>query len=218
MHDIDRTQLEYDVHEAEHFEFGHEGEAYHAEGESPFSEAEEMELAAELLGVTTEAELDHFLGGLIKRAGQAVGSFVRSPLGRQLGGALKGIASKALPIAGRALGTYFGGPAGGQIGSQLASGAGRLFGLELEGMSHEEAEFEVAKSFVRLAGAAAKDASLAPPTASPQAAAQAALTSAAQQHAPGLLRGGPGVRSGPGGRKRSGRWVRRGGAIVVIGA
>jgi len=212
MHDIDRTQLEYD--EADQFEYGDEGESgMYGESDSPFSEAEEMELAAELLGVTTEAELDQFLGSLLKKAGRAVGSFVRSPIGRQLGGMLKGLAKKALPVAGRALGSYFGGPAGGQIGAKLATGAGKLFGLELEGMSVEEQEFEVAKGFVRLAGSAAQNAALAPPSASPQAAAQAAISSAAQQHAPGLLR-----RGGHGAAGRSGRWVRKGNVIIVMGA
>ena len=40
-----------------------------------------MELAAELLGVASEAELDRFLGDLIKKAGRAVGQFVKSPVG-----------------------------------------------------------------------------------------------------------------------------------------
>jgi hypothetical protein len=72
--------------------------------ESPFSEAEEMELASDLLGITREAELDHFLGGLIKGAGQAVGKFVRSPTGQALGGVLTGAAKQALPTIGSAIG------------------------------------------------------------------------------------------------------------------
>ena len=46
--------------------------------EGTFSEADEMELAAELLSVSNEAELDQFLGKLFKKAG----AFVSSALGR----------------------------------------------------------------------------------------------------------------------------------------
>jgi len=38
-----------------------------------FSEAETMELAGELTEITTEAELDRFLGDLISKAGRALG-------------------------------------------------------------------------------------------------------------------------------------------------
>ena len=202
--------------ELDALEFAEESEVYgETDAESPFSEVEEMELAAELLEVTEEAELDQFLGNLIKRAGRAAGTFVKSPVGRALGGMLKGAAKKALPIAGRAIGTYLGGPAGGAIGSRLASQAGGLFGLELEGLSAEDQEFEVAKQFVRFAGAATKNAALAPPTANPQGIASAAVTSAAQKLAPGLLRGGVGPSLiGRGGR--SGRWIRRGRNIIIF--
>src|SRR5882762_8393946 len=46
-----------------------------------FSEAETMELAGELTEITTEAELDRFLGDLISKAGRALGKVVRSPIG-----------------------------------------------------------------------------------------------------------------------------------------
>jgi hypothetical protein len=38
-----------------------------ASGQSPFTEAEEMELAIELLEVTNEAELEQFLGNLLEK-------------------------------------------------------------------------------------------------------------------------------------------------------
>ena len=49
-------------------------------------EAEQMELASELLEVTNEAELDRLIGDLVGRAGQAIGRFVRSPEGQAVGG------------------------------------------------------------------------------------------------------------------------------------
>lgn len=195
-------------------EWGYEGELGDQEG--PFSEEQEIEMAAELLSVSEEAELDQFLGKLIRRAGKAAGSFLRSSTGRALTGLLRKAAKKALPIAGRAVGTYFGGPAGGAIGSRLATAGGRIFGLELEGMSPEDQELQVARRFVRLASDAAAKAAQAPPAALPQQAARSALAAAARVHAPGLLRPGAGRVAGwrP---HRTGQWVRRGNKIVLLG-
>src|SRR5262249_44975728 len=88
-------------------EFGYESEGNQEfetyneyQQESPFSEAEEMELAAELLTVSNEAELEQFLGSLIRKASRAVGGFIKSPIGQALGGALKGVAKQALPMLG----------------------------------------------------------------------------------------------------------------------
>lgn len=108
-----------------------------------FDEVEEMELASQLLEVQSDAELDEFLGKLVKRAASAAGKFIKSPVGKQLVGALKGVAKKALPIAGAALGNMIVPGVGGAIGGKLASAAGSMFGLELEGLSQEDREFEV---------------------------------------------------------------------------
>ena len=183
-----------------------------------FSEVDEMELAAQLLGVHDEQELDRFLGDLIGKAGQAVGAFVRSPTGQALGGIIKSAARQALPAAGRAIGGYVGGERGAQLGAQTAAAAGRIFGLELEGLSPEDKEFEIAKSFVRFAGDAVTHAAAGPPSAPPQAVAQSAAIQAAQRHAPGLLRGGAAGSSAAGAagaRGRSGRWFRRGRIVIV---
>ena len=189
-------------------------------GETGFevlSEAEAMELAAELLEVRDEGELDRFLGNLIRRVGSAVGKVVRSPVGSAIGGVLKGVLKKALPIAGGALGTFIGGPLGTTIGSGLASAAGRAMGLELEGLSQEDREFQAAKQFVQLAGDAVNKAVSSPQTVNPNAAAQAAMVSAARRFAPGLLRSGAATSSdAPTGRGRSGRWFRRGRNIIII--
>ncbi|MEW5755932.1 MAG: hypothetical protein AB1810_06470 [Pseudomonadota bacterium] len=224
MHDIDRTQMEYssELETYEQFEFG---ETQWGAETGVFGEAEAMELAAELLEVTSEGELDRFLGNLISKAGQAVGQFVKSPVGQQLGGLLKGAAKKALPMVGSAIGGYFGGEGGAQIGSKVASTAGRIFGLELEGLSQEDQEYETAKSFVRFAGEAAKNAASAPPSANPKAVAQSAVMAAARQLAPGLIGGASAVTpvtSGKPcptcGRGATGRWMRRGNKIVLYGA
>ncbi|TXI18997.1 MAG: hypothetical protein E6Q62_05210 [Nitrosomonas sp.] len=233
MHDIDRTQLEsnpelenYEHELYEYGEFGEYGETEWGGETGAFSEAETMELAAELLGVSNEAELEQFLGSLIKRAGQAAGKFIKSPVGQQLGGLLKGAAKQALPMVGSAIGGYFGGTGGAKIGSQVASTAGRIFGLELEGLSHEDQEYEAAKRFVQFAGTAAKNAALSPQAANPRAVAQSAVSAAARQLAPGLVRGASGVIPSASGNvcpacgrgAMSGRWMRRGNKIILFGA
>jgi hypothetical protein len=179
---------------------GEQGEIY-GETEGVFNETQEMELAAELLSVSNEQELQQFLGSLIKRAGQAVGSFVKSPVGQQLGGILKSAAKKALPVVGGAIGGHFGGAKGADIGGKIATQAGRIFGLELEGLSNEDQELEVARRFVRFAGAAAARAASAPRNLPPQQAARTAALTAARRYAPGLLRGGARGPSGFRGRR-----------------
>lgn len=215
MHDIDRTFLEYtpemETFEAEQFEFG-AAEAAGAPNEV-FGEAELTELAAELLEVTNEGELSHFLGNLISRAAGAVGQGLKSPVGQALGGILKNTARQALPMVGSALGGSLGGATGARLGGQLGAGAARLFGLETEGLSHEDEAFEVAKQYVRFAADAVKHAATAAGT-DPRAIAQTAATLAAQRHAPGLLAGSGTVLPV---RARQGRWVRRGNQIILFG-
>jgi uncharacterized protein (DUF697 family) len=192
----------------------------YAEAESPFTEAEEMELTSELLSVGSEAELDQFLGKIFKKVGGFVSKVAKGPLG----GILKGIAKKALPWVGGALGSFIPIPGvGTAVGSALGTAASKLFEIDLEGMNYEDQEFEVARRFVRLAGATAQNAAAAPPNASPQAAAQVALMTAAQKHAPGLLAaGGADLSTMAGGQGRNGRqngrWIRRGRAIILYGA
>lgn len=183
--------------------------------EGPFEEAEEMELAAQLLEVTDESELDRFIGNLMRRATQGLGRVISSPVGRALGGVLKGVAKKALPVLGGVVGGYFGGPIGAQVGSRLAAKAGSLFGLELEGLSPEDQEYEVARRFVRFAGAAARQAALAPKGRTPQDIARGAASDAARQHAPGLIPSAPQT-AGPIPGIADGRWVRRGRNIIIV--
>ncbi len=220
MHDIDRTMMEYEP-EME-FESDYEYDEFeYADMEGVLGEAEEMALAAELLGVMDEAELDQFFGKLFGKIKRAAGKAIRSPVGQALRGILKSAAQKALP----ALGTVIGGPVGGALGSQLASAGSQIFGMELEGLSEEDQEFEMAKQFVRFAGTAAEMAADASPNVEPKIAAKSAAVAAAQQHAPGLLRpaGTPGMSMSSMspmpmmGSGRSGRWIRRGRKIILYG-
>ena len=176
-----------------------------------FDESEEMELAAELLSTSDEAELDHFFGKLFKRVARKVRRAVKSRKGGLLRGLLKRVAKKALPIAG--------GIIGGPVGAGLARAGGRIFGLELEGLSPEDRDFEIARRVVRLSGDAAKNA--AKPTTTGNAAkdAKIAVVKAAKKHAPGLMRAGRSAMAMAGAvaTGRSGRWVRRGRKIVLMG-
>jgi hypothetical protein len=227
MHDIDRIRLESESEmleavpfEAEQFEFA-EFETPSGETGEVFGETEQMELASELLEVTSEAELDRFLGDLISRAGQAVGKFVKSPEGQAIGGLLKGAATQVLPGIGSAVGSYFGGATGAKVGGDLASAAGRAFGLELEGLSGEDREFEVARRYVTFAADAVKNLALAPAGLNPRVAANAAAVAAAKAYAPGLLSAvQPGTEPqalSPLTAGRSGRWLRRGNKIILYG-
>lgn len=200
--------------ESEQFEFNQ------SEWAEVFSEGELMELTAEFLEITNEQELDRFLGGLIKKVGGALGKVVKSPIGQAIGGVIKGVAKKALPIAGGALGAYFGGPLGAKIGSGLASAAGSALGLELETLSQEDREFEGGKQFIRFAADAVKNAVSTPSNIDPVTAAQSAAVNAAQKYAPKLLnqRSESAKPSSPKGNKDSsgGRWLRRGRNIIIV--
>ena len=225
MHDLDRTLRTLESEDA--FETGEldpeifgESEVYGWVGEGPLSEEEEIDLASELLTLSSEEELDQFLGKLFKKVGKGFKT-VFKPLGK----VIKPLATTLLPIAGKVAGSFFGGPVGGALGGKLGSMASNLFEVDLESMSADEQEMEVAKRFVRLASAAAQEAAAAPPSANPVAAARAAVATAAQTHAPGLLRqrgtqGSAGLSSapGPGGRAQTGRWIRHGRKIILLGA
>jgi hypothetical protein len=213
MHDIDRTQMEF-AGEMENFEFS--GET------GVFNEQQETELAAELLEVVgNEQEMDRFLGDLISKASQAAGTFINSSTGQALGGLLKGAARKVLPVAGQAIGGYFGGDTGARIGGQLGSAAGGLFEFE-----QEDRELDAARSLVRAAADAVKNVA-ATPGPNSRAIASAALAQAAKTYLPSLLSQGNGATTAGGAtnitpatsmtRSHTGRWIRRGNKIVLLG-
>jgi len=221
MHDLDHTTKEFS-NEAENFEF-EEAQEYGGQGETLFNEEEEAEFAANLLEINSEAELDHFISDLLRKAKNVVGGALKSPLLQPLGGFIKGAIKKVLPIAGGALGNMLVPGLGGQIGSRLAAGAGDLLGLELEGLSAEDQEFEVAKQLVRTVGTAVQNAANAGAAAlaavTPQEAAKAAMVAAARAHLPGLLQtsaNGTGLHPHHH-RPRSGRWIRQGRKIILLG-
>lgn len=182
------NEYEYNNEYANEYSNEYNSELYGevSSNEGTFNEITEMELASELLNVQSEAELDQFLGKLFKKAAGAVSKFAKSSTGKALGGMLKGLAKKALPIAGGAIGSFIAPGIGTAIGSKLGAMAGNLFELELEGLSAEDREFEVARAFVKFAGNAAKRASRMR-SANPVSGARRSITTAAKRYAPGLL-------------------------------
>jgi hypothetical protein len=202
MHDLDRTQREMDRRVA-------------GERDRPGDEMEEMALASQLLEVTSEQELEQFLGNLLGRVGALAGRVLRSDTGQALQGILRQAGRQALPVIGRGVGGLVAPGRGEDVGARLAAQAGRFLGLELEGLSAEDREFETARQFVRFALDAAGQAASAPATVPPAEAARSAAAAAASRHAPGLLgwlgQAGP----SPTRRRRSGRWDRRGRTIVI---
>ena len=189
---------------------------------SPLSEAHAFELASELLEISSEEELEQFLGGLFNKVAKGVGGFIKSPIGRALGGVLKNVAKKALPVVGGALGSFVAPGIGTALGTKLGSMASGLFEVELEGMPQEQAEFEVARRYVNLAASAAKHAALARPrpTINPRTVARAAVAKAARLYAPGVYRGMvQSLRSGAGAVARPGAYaaVRRPVAVPTAG-
>jgi hypothetical protein len=210
MHDLDRGAFELSNGSAD------QRDAYELEEEGSSAETE---LASELLEVRSEQELEQFLGGLVRSAAQAAGRALRSDTGRQLVEVLRDAGRRALPIVGRAIGERVNARTGAAAGAQVGRSVGRMFGLELEGLSQEDREFEVARAFVRFADAAARNAAVASPGEPATRVVRRAVQGAARTHAPGMLAA---TRAGTGASalrpQDSGRWVRRGDNIVIFEA
>lgn len=164
----------------------------------PIDEDAEMAFGAEMLEVRDQAELESFLADLVARVGAAGRAVFDTPLGRTLVGALQRAAQPLFPIVAT------------PGGADLRTRAARLFGLELEGLSPEDKEFEVARHFIRFAADAIGNATEAGAGGDPRARAQSALTRAARRHAPGLLCH---LADAP---ARGGHWQRQGNRIIVL--
>lgn len=137
-------------------------------------ELSSTELASELLDAAGKPRLSALLRRLVRRAAAAAGRIVNDETAGELTGLLRRAARLALP------------PSHGPAGSAAAR-ASRFFGVELEGLSPEDQEFEAARRFALLAAEAARQAALAPQGLAPGRAARRAAARAAQRYAPGWL-------------------------------
>ena len=152
----------------------------------PFSDAEEAELALELLQVTSETQFDRFLSNLFKKVWGGIapiGSKVTGPLR----GLLKTVASKALPSVATAAATSFG-PANDAVAQNLGSLVSRALEAEVAAPTGADRDlekcrqlFEKHRQFVRLAGTAAAAAAAAPTGVNPVAAAQKSVADSANE-------------------------------------
>jgi hypothetical protein len=219
MHDLDRQQLE------QHEQEGLLGE--YAVGE--LTEAQEMELASQFLEIASEEELEQFLADLFNRVKSAGGdayaagqrAYNSDLVQRQVIPALKLTTRYAGPVAA-AMGAERIVPGSGPwVGAATKMVADQLLKEELEGLSGEDREFEVARRYIRFAIEALQRALQAPPRVPKPVAAQIAVSEAARSHVPGLvpfvpeLVGGTPAARGSNGGASSGRWVRKGSAVVI---
>lgn len=175
-----------------------------------FDESQELEWASRLLEAPNEQQLDRSLHDMIREAGTAAGAALQPTDQQAIAGALKRAVHEVLPAS-----THHGAPmqssTGAQLGSGLSSMAGQVLGLELEGLSPEDREFEAVRQFVRFAGQTVQNAVEAAPGIDPHHNAHRAAADAAQIYAPGLFTESP---QAPGNR---GRWVACHDRIILFG-
>ncbi len=180
MHDLSALETNEQFGD---FEWENEGNNEVGGQEMEMSEEAELEAAGELLSVGNEAEVDQFLGGLIGKIAGQLGKVVKGPLGNALGGTLKAVARSALPMVATAIG----GPVGGLVASGAVDTAMKAFGLELEGLSQEDQELEIARRYVKLANGTIRRALLQPLSQNPRNQVLPAVRWAMRRYAPGLL-------------------------------
>jgi hypothetical protein len=150
-------------------------------------EETEMAYGAELLAASG-AELEALLAELVGEVATDGARLLQSPRGKALLALLTRAARTVLPVHG----------------TELKRRAAAIFGLELEGLSPEDKEFELARHLVRFATDTIRGAE------QPDTAVEAALTQSARRHAPGLLQQAAAMPA------RSGRWQRQGNRILVL--
>lgn len=162
-----------------------------ASGGASVAGGDELTLAARLLDLRGGAQLDRFIDAMVQGGGGPA----------PLADALKRAARQVLPLHGWAGGAVIDALRRRGKSDPIARAA-RIFGIELEGLSPEDKEFELAQRFVRFAREAIRLAA----NAIRPAGVAAALAEAARSHAPGLLHCAAG---------RMGRWQRQGNRIIV---
>jgi hypothetical protein len=159
-----------------------------SDGDVPLDD--ELRLAAELLEHSDAGELEVYVGKLVDRSASRVPGHVRQAL-------VEALARIGKPLLR-------------QTDATPRAAAGRVFGLELEGLSPEDQAFEVARHFARFATDAARRSGRAAGTGSPRAVAARAVEAAANRFAPGLRAGRAHV------RRPAGTWIRRGRQLIVF--
>ncbi|WP_156894765.1 hypothetical protein [Janthinobacterium sp. 1_2014MBL_MicDiv] len=168
----------------------------------PLQHEDELALAAQLLEVQAPGRFDAFLARQL--AGTVAGRQVRgTPLERPLRQLLGRVVAPMLPLHGGSA-------------QALKQRAAHIFGMELEGLSPEDKEFELARHVVHLIDAVNTELAQqgrAAAARTPAARVEAAVLQAARTLAPGLLKH---AAQTPGPGRDGGYWRREGGHIVVL--
>jgi hypothetical protein len=214
MHDIDTTQTEASTEsyesEAYDSEYPEELESdYEEEGDYEQEEEVDSELAEELLSVSSEQELDQFIGALLGAAPSIIGGIGKlfgrkrrrrrqqgefdmegeAPAQaaprrrRRRGGLLRGLGGALKGIAKQAL-PFVGGALGSVVpgvGTAIGGALGSALGNLFEAeLDSEDQEFDQALRFVRLGRRAVQRLQSLPPNLDPRKAVFSAIKSAAQ--------------------------------------
>jgi hypothetical protein len=200
-------------------ETGDELEYEHDAGDEWESTADQDGLAYELMTVSDPAEMEEFLGKLMSAASRRFKKFGANALPKLLPvlkGPVRGLLKRAMPLLGSAAGSVVPG-AGTLLGGMAGQKLGQLLGGEMEGASDDEAKVELSRKLVNTVTDAVDRAAQDPAARSePIAAARDALVGAMQANLPSGVRQAMGQRS-RGSRASSGRWIRRGRQIILLG-
>lgn len=144
------------------------------EHETSLLDTDLTEAATELLEVAGRPALPALLARVLRNAARTAGRTMDRAVEGELVRLLQRAARIALPAAGIA-------------SRDGAAQASRFFGIELEGLSPEDQEFESARRFIQLIEAAARDAAVGSQRLPPAIAAWLAASRAAKRFAPGWL-------------------------------
>ncbi|MDR5757127.1 hypothetical protein [Caballeronia sp. LZ035] len=145
-------------------------------------ELEEVELASRFLELPDRSGLERFLRQLdatLRKEGRPVDARVAERLIRHLVDVARSLPLDTASGAGHRRSTAVS-PA------KVHAASESVFGSEFEGLSPEDRDFHVARSFIRLAADSLLQLGKQEPASHPAAAAQLALLKAARRHAPGL--------------------------------
>jgi hypothetical protein len=175
-----------------------------------FDEDQGLQLAAALLEVVNEQQLDRFIVDLVSEAANATGHAIKQSQLAAIRDVLRNSVHQILPMASLGHGSMRS-SIGAQLGTGLSAIAGQVLGLELEGLSPEDREFEAARQFVRFAAELVKKTLESPRDHDQQDAAHRAAAQAAKVYAPGLFANAPGVHGS------RGHWVWCGDKIILFG-
>lgn len=183
-----------------------------ADREAVAFDTESTGQAAELLDALGRPGFAAMLGRLVRRTALDSGRALKDSVAAELVGLLEGAARRALPPSSASVATD---------AAAASARANRFFGIELEGLSPEDKEFEAARRFVQLSAEAARQAALGPAQLPPGQAARRAAALAARRYAPGWVQAlvpAPVLATAQPSSSfaRTGRWLRRGPGVIVL--